>query len=150
MAMISFDTNLLLYSLNQDGVEYNGARAFFASLPTEPGTVAICELVLVELYVLLRNPSVLRDPLGPDETVSVIQRFRRHPRWLLIDYPGEAAPLMEELWRWAAKLNTGRRVVFDARLALTLRHHGVTEFATRNEGHFNGFGFSRVWNPLPA
>jgi predicted nucleic acid-binding protein len=42
--MISFDTNLLLYSLNQDCAEYNGARAFFASLPTAPGTVAICEL----------------------------------------------------------------------------------------------------------
>ncbi len=42
--MISFDTNLLLYSLNQDCPEYNDARAFFASLPTAPGTVAICEL----------------------------------------------------------------------------------------------------------
>ena len=46
--------------------------------------------------------------------------------------------------------NIGRRVVFDARLALTLRHHGVTEFATRNEIHFTGFGFARVWNPLAA
>ena len=26
--MISFDTNLLLYSLNQDCPEYNNARAF--------------------------------------------------------------------------------------------------------------------------
>ena len=34
-------------------------------------------------------------------------------------------------------------------LALTLRHHGVTEFATRNEAHFTNFGFTRVWNPLP-
>jgi hypothetical protein len=33
---------------------------------------------------------------------------------------------------------------------LTLRHHGVTEFATRNETHFTGFGFNRLWNPLPA
>ena len=39
--------------------------------------------------------------------------------------------------------------MFDARLALTLRHHGVTEFATRNEAHFTHFGFTRVWNPLP-
>ena len=58
--MISFDTNLLLYSLNQDCAECNDARAFFASLPTAPGAVVICELVLVELYVLLRNPAVLR------------------------------------------------------------------------------------------
>jgi hypothetical protein len=35
--MISFDTNLLLSSLNQDCAEYRDARAFFASLPTAPG-----------------------------------------------------------------------------------------------------------------
>jgi hypothetical protein len=44
----------------------------------------------------------------------------------------------------------GRRIIFDARLALTLRHHGVTEFATRNQAHFTPFGFHRVWNPLPT
>ena len=71
--MISFDTNLLLYSLNKDCVEYSDARAFFASLPSVPGTVAICELVLVELYVLLRNPAVLRSPLAPADAVSIIQ-----------------------------------------------------------------------------
>ena len=38
--MISFDTDLLLHSLNQDCPEYSDARAFFASLPTTPGTVA--------------------------------------------------------------------------------------------------------------
>lgn len=43
--MISFDTNLLLYSLNQDCAEYADARAFFASLPNAPGEVAVCELV---------------------------------------------------------------------------------------------------------
>lgn len=47
--MISFDTNLLLYSLNRDCPEYDASRAFFTSLPTEPGAVAICEVVLIEL-----------------------------------------------------------------------------------------------------
>ncbi len=148
--MISFDTNLLLYSLNQDCAEYSDARAFFASLPAASGAVAICELVLVELYVLLRNPAVLNKPLDPAEAVVLIQTFRQHPAWVLIDYPGETSSVMDELWRLAAEPNIGRRIVFDARLALTLRHHGVTEFATRNAGHFTGFGFTRLWNPLPT
>lgn len=146
--MISFDTNLLLYALNQDCAEYQDARAFFASLPTAPGTVVICELVLVELYVLLRNPAVQKNPLAPADAVSLIQTFRQHPTWGLADYPGDTATVMDEVWRLAAQPNIGRRVVFDARLALTLRHHGVTDFATRNASHFAGFGFSRVWNPL--
>lgn len=147
--MISFDTNLLLYSLNQDCAEYNKARTFFTSLPTSAGTVVVCELVLVELYVLLRNPAVLKNPLAPADAISLIQTFRQHPTWALVDYPGDTAAVMDEVWRLAAQPHIGRRVVFDARLALTLRYHGVTEFATRNDSHFTGFGFTRVWNPLP-
>ena len=148
--MISFDTNLLLYSLNRDCAEYGDARAFFTSLPTGAGAVAICELVLVELYVLLRNPAVVKNPLNAPDAAALIQTFRCHPVWRLIDYPGNTPAITEGIWRLAAQPGVGRRVIFDARLALTLRHHGVTEFATRNEAHFGGFGFARVWNPLPA
>ena len=147
--MISFDTNLLLYSLNRDCPEYHDARAFFTSLPSAPGEVAVCELVLVELYVLLRNPAVLKNPLDAADAAALAQTFRQHPTWTLIDHPGGDSTVMEEVWRRAAQPGVGRRVIFDARLALTLRHHGVSEFATRNEAHFAGFGFIRVWNPLP-
>ena len=146
--MISFDTNLLLYSLNQDCAEYHDARAFFASLPAARDAVAICELVLIELYVLLRNPAVLKNPLDPSDAVAIVQQFRQHPSWRLIDYPGDTSSVMDDVWRWAGQPNMGRRVVFDARLALTLRHQGMSDFATRNEAHFAGFGFARVWNPL--
>jgi hypothetical protein len=56
---------------------------------------------------------------------------------------------MDEVWRLAARPNIGRRVVFVGRLALAWRHQWVTQFATRNETHFAGFGLTRVWNPLP-
>lgn len=146
--MISFDTNLLLYSLNKDCPEYTSARAFFNSLPVEPGQVAVCELVLIELYVLLRNPAVIKQPLDSADAASLIQTFRAHPTWTVIDYPGATSTIMSEVWRIASQRDIGRRVVFDARLALTLRHHGVTEFATRNDSHFSSFGFTRVFNPL--
>ncbi|HTD68549.1 MAG TPA: VapC toxin family PIN domain ribonuclease, partial [Candidatus Limnocylindria bacterium] len=123
-------------------------RAFFDSLSAAPGEVAICELVLIELYVLLRNPTVLKQPLDAADAASLVQTFRQHPAWRLIDYPGANSTVMDEVWRTAARPNIGRRVVFDARLALTLRHHGVTEFATRNDSHFASFGFTRVFNPL--
>ena len=146
--MISFDTNLLLYSLNKDCTEYDSARGFFNSLPNSIGEVAICELVLIELYVLLRNPAVIKQPLSAVDAASLVQTFRQHPTWSLIDYPGANSNVMEEVWRMAAQPTHGRRVVFDARLAFTLRHHGVTKFATRNESHFTSFGFERVYNPL--
>lgn len=108
----------------------------------------ICELVLIELYVLLRNPAVLKQTLDASDAASLVQTFRQHPTWRLVDYPGSSSTVMDEVWRMAAQPNVGRRIVFDARLALTLRHQGVTEFATRNESHFTSFGFARVFNPL--
>jgi toxin-antitoxin system PIN domain toxin len=106
--------------------------------------VAICQLVLVELYQLLRNPAVLERPLGADEAAEICQAYRRNPRWALI----ENAPVMDKVWTFAAVPGVARRRLFDARLAFTLRHHGVRELATRNMKDFNGFGFNRIWDPI--
>jgi len=57
-------------------------------------------------------------------------------------------PVMGEVWRYAAAEVFARRRIIDARLALTLRAAGVTEFATCNVKDFADFGFDRVWDPL--
>jgi predicted nucleic acid-binding protein len=100
---------------------------------------------LVELYGLLRNPAVVIRPLDANIAVETIQRIRQHPFWELIDYCGG---LMESIWKHAAHPQFARRRIYDARIAITLLHHGVTEFATINIKDFEGFGFARVWNPL--
>ncbi|MBW8003332.1 MAG: hypothetical protein FVQ80_15185 [Planctomycetes bacterium] len=64
---------------------------------------------------------------------------------MVIDYPGY---LMKEVWEYSAQPGRGRHSIFDGRLAFTLRHYGVKEFATRNAKDFQDFGFSRVWDPL--
>jgi toxin-antitoxin system PIN domain toxin len=143
--VISIDTNLLLYSLNRDCVEHEAARAFVGQLSNRPD-VAIAELVLLELYVLLRNPAVLRRPLGAPEAASLCQAFRHHPRWAFVD----SAQVMDRVWAAAARPGAPRRHVFDARLAHTLLDHGVTELATRNTRDFEGFGFARVFDPLAS
>jgi toxin-antitoxin system PIN domain toxin len=141
--MLSIDTNVLLYAQNQDCPEHDAAAAFLADC-ADRGDVAVCELVLMELYQLLRNPAVVTRPLNAPEAVEVCQTFRRNRRWALI----ENAPVMSDVWRFAAAPRVARRRLFDARLALTLRHHGVDEFATRNINDFHDFGFSRVWDPI--
>jgi predicted nucleic acid-binding protein len=55
---------------------------------------------------------------------------------------------MNEVWKHVARPQVARRRIFDARLALTLRHHGVTELATDNVRDFEGFGFQKVWSPV--
>ena len=141
--MLSIDTNVLLYAQNQDCPEHDAAVAFLVDC-ADRDDVAICELVLLELYQLLRNPAVVTRPLEAPEAAEVCQTFRRNRRWALI----ENAPVMNDVWVLAATPGIARRRLFDARLALTLRHHGVDEFATRNVNDFPDFGFSRVWDPI--
>jgi toxin-antitoxin system PIN domain toxin len=143
--MLSIDTNVLLYAQNQDCPEHDAATAFLTECAARDD-VALCELVIVELYQLLRNPAVVTRPLDAPEAAEICQAFRRNRRWALI----ENAPVMNDVWVLAASPGIARRRVFDARLALTLRHHGVDEFATRNIKDFEDFGFSRVWDPITA
>jgi len=141
--VISIDTNLLLYAQNSDCPEHARALSFVSEMGGSD-RVVICELVLVELFVLLCNPRVLRKPLSSPEAVEVCQVYRTNPGWRLV----ENAPVMKHVWKRASQKGFARRRIFDARLSLTLQHHQVTELATANVKEFEGFGFQRVWNPL--
>ena len=145
--MMSCDTNVLFAVLDSESVYHASAVSFLHGM-RDSEQFGLCELVLVELYGLLRNPAVSKRPQSGIEAAQVIQRFRSHPRWLVLDYPGPQSEVMKRLWKLAADSNFPYRRIYDARLALTLRHHGVTEFATRNVKDFQGFGFKRVWDPL--
>ncbi len=122
-------------------------RQYLASV-VESADFALCELVLLELYGLLRNPVVCRQPYSAAEAAQVIQHLRGHRRWAILDYPGPQAGLMKKIWEAAAQTAFPYKRIYDLRLALTLRHHGVTDFATRNVKDFEGFGFRRVWDPM--
>lgn len=143
--MLSVDTNILLYAQNRDCPEHAPARAFIEHCATRDD-VAISELVLLEFYQLLRNPAVLAAPLNAPDAAAICQAYRGNPRWAVI----ENAPVMDKLWIIAQQPDTPRRSVFDARIALTLRHHGITDFATRNVPDFKGYGFTNLINPIDS
>ena len=144
---VSADTNLFLYAANPDSPRHEAAARFLASVGEPdgaPGSFVLCELVLVELYMLLRNPKVLANPLSSSAAAAFCRRLRANPTWQTVDYE----PIVSaSLWTWADETSSGFRRIIDARLALTLRHHGVTRFATANTRDFGEFGFERVWDP---
>jgi len=141
--MISIDTNILLYAQNKDSREHRQAYNFVLECSLRDDLV-LCELVLVELYVLLRNSSVIKRPLSSAQAVDVCQIYRQNPKWRLV----ENAPVMASVWEQANRPGFPRRRIFDLRLALTLQHHGVTDLATANTRDFQDLGLNRVWNPF--
>jgi uncharacterized protein len=142
--MTACDTNILFPALEASHPNHATARAWLESKVSD-GTFALCELVLVEVYTLLRNPTVCAKPLTAEAAVLKIENLRQNPAWLLLDYPGPGH--MSPIWQ-AARTSASARRIYDIRLAQTLRHYGVTHFATANEKHFQDFGFTHVWSPL--
>jgi hypothetical protein len=143
--MIGIDTNLLLYSLNPASEWHGGAVDFLRQNFGVPSVrVAIADYVLVELYTHLRNPVVMAQPLSGAAARDLVTSYWKIPNVMRI----ENAPIMDGVWALAGGKDFARRRIFDARLALTLRHCGVTHFATSNVKDFQGCGFEKVWNPL--
>jgi toxin-antitoxin system PIN domain toxin len=143
--MTSCDTNVLYLALNADATGHAAAVGFLTE-HLEDQRFVLCEQVLAELYCLLRNPAVNGTPLDAAAAVRVIQQLRSNPAWRVVDVPGEAR-MMDPVWRAAAQPGLAFRRIFDLRLAATLRHHGVRQFATRNLRDFADAGFIRVWDP---
>ncbi len=143
--MITADTNLFIHAADPDSPSHAKARAFFGELASSSDEFVLCELVLVELYMQLRNPAIFERPYSPQEASSYCSLLKRNPSWRCVDYD---VAVSRKLWDWASKTKGGFRQMIDARLALTLRHHGVTHFATANVKHFKEFGFTKLWNPL--
>lgn len=137
--MLSFDTNILFYASNKESKYFKLANELLNSF-SEDTSVVLAELVLAELYILIRNPAVMESPLSASEAYSFISSYRNHPSWRLI----ENAPIMDEVWDLAKSKDFPRRRLFDLRLALTLKYHGVKVFYTVNTKDFIQAGFSEV------
>lgn len=145
--MLSIDTNLLFHAFAADRPEHAAAKSWLDPLHAQTD-VLLSELMLVEFYRLLRNPSVVRQPKSAAAAAAIVQIYREHPVWRVVGFPRKDRAVHDELWRHSARDGFAYRRIYDARLALSLRAHGVTEFATANVKDFQDYGFARVWNPL--
>ena len=86
--MVSIDTNLLVYAQNARYAQHEAAQAFVTQCRDRE--IVICELVLVELYLVLRSAAIVSRPLGATEAAAVCKRYRENRRWRLV----ECAPVM--------------------------------------------------------
>jgi predicted nucleic acid-binding protein len=145
--VLSIDTNILFAAVEVSNASHEAAAAFLEEVDAREDIV-LSELVLLELYILLRNPAVLVRPLDAPKAVAVCQAFRVHPRWQVLGLPNESRAFHDVFWPRLATQGFARRRAFDWRMALSLLQQGVDELATVNRRDFEGFGFRRVWNPL--
>ena len=144
--MLSCDTNILFAASCPDDPKHAAARAFLEAHADDENFV-VAEQTLVELYCLLRNPVLQKNPLSAGDAAAVISSYRSNPAWAVVDIP--ASPdVMNAVWRRASSRNFARRRIHDVRLAETLKYWKVDEFHTRNTRDFADAGFRVLSNPL--
>ena len=143
--MISCDTNILFAVCDADVPWHANAREFLIEHGTN-NDFCIAEQVLMELYCLLRNPTVCKRPLPAAEAARMVHGFRSNRFWRVVDVVSGHG-IMDRVWEAAGVDGFPYRRLFDVRLSRTLRHHGVKEFATRNVKDFHDAGFQKVWDP---
>ena len=146
--MVSCDTNVLFAATNPDDCNHDKAVAFIMRNACNEEFM-IAEQVFVELYCLLRNPTIQNSPLSSSEAVAVIESYRKNPSWAVVDVPQDSK-VMRSVWSKAAEPNFARRRIHDVRLAETLKYWGVKEFYTRNAKDFLDLGFEKVINPFES
>ena len=144
--MTSCDTNVLFAALDPQNQEHGRALSCLDQFRGSRDFV-LCEQVLMETYVLLRNPAAHPTPLNAQEAAALISRIRDGGNWIVVDVPQDRS-IMDETWRIAAQPGFARRRIYDVRLARTLRHWGVDTFYTRNVGDFQDAGFAKLVNPF--
>ena len=144
--MVSCDTNILFAASCPDDPKHAAARAFLEAHADDENFV-VAEQTLVELYCLLRNPVLQKNPLSAGDAAAVISSYRSNPAWAVVDVPS-SPDVMNAVWRRASSRNFARRRIHDVRLAETLKYWKVDEFHTRNTRDFADAGFRVLSNPL--
>lgn len=148
-SLTTCDTNVLFYYLNASSQENKSATEYLSN-KFDDENFCICELVLVELYGLLRNSAVTTKPMSRQEAIKSIISFRTNPYWRIVEAMPEGLPdsVMDQTWSYLSRTEHQRREIFDVRLAYTMKNSGITHFDTRNVKHFSKFEFLTVNNPI--
>jgi toxin-antitoxin system PIN domain toxin len=143
--MNSLDTNILIYAINSDCPEHSAAWQVYEAMLQHPANWILSDQVLFEFYRALRNSKILQNPLNHQQALKQVEFLRNRSGIRPCAYN---TGLWSDLINGFGQGNPKSTHIFDRVLAVTLRHHGVTTFYTRNTKDFEGFGFTVVINPI--
>lgn len=139
--MIALDTNVLVNLLVQSQPDHEATKKWLLGL-SQP--LATTNTNVAELLRLVTHPRLFPAPLTLHEAIDVISHFIQGFDVEILEDPEAWWLTLKEL---TADLPTLRgNEVFDARIALCLRYHGVRELATLDDD-FRKYRFLKVVTP---
>lgn len=136
--MIGIDTNILIHFLVKSQKEHPRAKNWFAKNKDPLATTATN---IAEGLRLLTHPRVFPSPLTLAEAVDLIHEFIEKFGITILEESESWWLDLKELLKALPSLRGNE--IFDARIALALRHNGIKEFCTL-DADFAKYSFLKV------
>jgi hypothetical protein len=137
------DLNLLIYAVDRQSAQHEGAIAWWDDVLSGSETVGLAWSVLLGFVRLTTNPLVVRTPLSAEEALDYVDRWLGVRVTTVIEPTARHAAVLRDL---LARSGTGGNLVTDAHLAALAIEHGADLCsADRDFGRFAGLSWV---NPL--
>jgi len=136
--MIALDTNFLLPLLIDSHPQYPLVSKWFLA---QDGQWALTHVNVAEFLRLITHPKVFSHSLSIKKASEILDIFVSDFKVSVMESQDGWWKELEGLSKQISKL--GGNNIFDAQIALTLRHHGVKEICTFDEG-FQNFSFLKI------
>jgi len=136
--VIALDTNILIYLLVSSQPEHLRAKQW---LEQNTASLATTHTNIGETLRLLTHPRVFSRPLDLERAVMLLDGF-------LTEFDVATLTDSERWWTELVPQSEGARYlrgneVFDARIALCLRHHGISKICTL-DSDFEKYPFLKI------
>ncbi len=139
------DTNLLLYSINRDAVEYNAARSFLEKVATSADSYYLTEGILYEFLRVSTHHRVFAFPLSAQEAWSFLKGVLYFPSIEILGVTKNHWKILEGEIGQEAGIRGN--LFFDARTYIQMKEQGIKRIYTMDHD-FKRFSDIEVVNPL--
>ena len=141
------DTNVLLYSINEDSQYQGPCLSFLEELRNDPSPSFLTWSICYEFIRVSTHPSVLRSPRNTHEAWRFLERLLDALGFLMLTPTERHADVLS---RTLVELPDVRgSIAHDLHIAVLMREHGVSRICTR-DADFHRFPFLSVIDPIPT
>ena len=143
--MLVFDTNVLVYAIDEDSPFHEPCRARVVQAREGPSPAFVTWSICYEFLRVTTHPRASLSPLTPKEAWGFLETLLASPTFdLLVATQRHAAVLTRTLTEMP---DIRGNMFHDLHIAVLMREHGVSRICTRDTD-FHRFPFLTVVDPL--
>ena len=143
--MLVFDTNVLVYAVDEDSPFHDRCRRKVLQARDDPSPAFLTWNVCYEFLRVTTHPRVWKFPRTPRESWGFLRALLESPGFDLLQATERHATVLA--WTLKEFPDLGGNLFHDLHTAVLMRENGVSRICTR-DADFNRFPFLTVVDPL--